>query len=114
MGILNTLSTVFSIIMYILLVIGCWNIFEKAGVEGWKALIPFYNIFVFFKIIYGTGWLCLFLLIPIIDFFAYGFTLYKLSRRFGKDIWFTLGLIFFPEIFLIILGFDNSRYNRYL
>ena len=33
-----------SLILCILSVVGLYNIFEKAGIEGWKALIPFYNL----------------------------------------------------------------------
>ena len=35
-----------SFVLYVLLIIGMWKVFEKAGVAGWKSLIPFYNIFV--------------------------------------------------------------------
>lgn len=36
----------FTTIMAILEVIGMWFYFEKAGEHGWKALIPFYNIYI--------------------------------------------------------------------
>lgn len=38
------------IIFYILLVIGQWMVFQKAGQAGWKSLIPIYNRFVFWRI----------------------------------------------------------------
>jgi hypothetical protein len=33
-----------------------------------------------------------------------------LSKRFGKDIGFTLGLIFLPYVFLPILAFSKAKY----
>lgn len=37
---------------------------------------------------------------------------YRLSKVFGHGIGFTLGLIFFPFIFQLILGFGNSKYDK--
>ena len=37
----------FSAIIYIISVIGMFKVFEKCGLEGWKAIIPFYNDYVF-------------------------------------------------------------------
>jgi hypothetical protein len=36
--------------------------------------------------------------------------LHKLSKAFGHGVGFTLGLIFFEPIFMLILGFGSSRY----
>lgn len=36
--------------MFVLLIATLWRIFTKAGVEGWKAIIPIYNIFILAKI----------------------------------------------------------------
>ena len=40
------------LVVYVLLVIADWKIFSKAGEEGWKSLIPIYNMYILFKIIY--------------------------------------------------------------
>ena len=37
-------------------------------------------------------------------------TLHKLSKSFGYGVGFTLGLLFLPIIFYIILGFGSSKY----
>lgn len=37
-------------------------------------------------------------------------TLHKLSKAFGYGVGFTLGLLFLPIIFYIILGFGSSKY----
>ncbi|MCQ2752217.1 MAG: DUF5684 domain-containing protein [Coriobacteriales bacterium] len=42
------------IAFYILLIIANWKIFTKAGEKGWKSIIPFYNIYIVFKISWKT------------------------------------------------------------
>ena len=37
---------------------------------------------------------------------------YRLAKAFGKGIGYTLGLIFFPEIVLLVLGFGKAKYNK--
>ena len=29
---------------FVLVVVGMWKVFTKAGEEGWKAIIPIYNV----------------------------------------------------------------------
>lgn len=36
----------------------------------------------------------------------------KLAKAFGKGVGFTLGLIFIPEIFYLILGFGKAKYDK--
>lgn len=122
------------IVWYILLVIGLWKVFEKAGEEGWKALIPFYNLYILFKIsnvaplflvqILCAGaaavayWLAhlIFLFYPIGWMLSLGtvfisfYMWYSLSRAFGHGLGFTLGLCFLNPIFIMILGYGGSRY----
>lgn len=98
------------IVFYILLVVGYWRIFTKAGEAGWKSIIPILNIYVIFKIAWGNGWLFLLLLIPIVNVVILFITDYKLCQAFGKGIGFFIGMIFLPNIFWIILGFDKSTY----
>jgi len=58
---------VFSIIalaISVLVIIATWKMFEKAGEPGWASLIPFYNVYVLFKISWGNGWYFLLSVIP--------------------------------------------------
>ena len=41
----------------ILMLVSTWKLFEKAGEEGWKILIPIYNAYTMAKIGTGNGWL---------------------------------------------------------
>ena len=63
----------FLILSFILLigcVIGLWKIFIKAGYPGWYILIPFYNFYIWLKIIKKPLWWYIFLLIPFINVFT--------------------------------------------
>lgn len=92
-------------------VIALWKIFTKAGEDGWKAIIPFYNVYVLTKLVTGNGLLFLVLLIPIVNIF-FGFYLYhKLAQSFGKGIGFTIGLILLNPVFMLILAFGDAQYE---
>lgn len=43
-------SDIISAIIWIFTVVSWWLIFEKAGIKGWKAMIPFYEDYIKFKI----------------------------------------------------------------
>ena len=101
----------FSILIFILEVIGMWKIFDKAGEKGWKAIIPIYNLYILFKITYGTGVYFLLLLIPIANIIFWIIMDVKLAKAFGHGIGFTLGLIFLEPIFLLVLAFNDDKYQ---
>ena len=90
-----------------------WIIFTKAGEEGWKSLIPIYNVYILYKITWGNGLIFLLLLVPFVNFIVGIITINKLSKCFGHGLGFTLGLLFLPIIFLPLLAFGDSRYEGY-
>ena len=117
-----------SIAVSIVQTIAIWKIFEKAGKPGWAAIIPVYNLWVFFEIVDIPGPLSLLLVLPIFTFYIpvirvlamltminSGITLslilcIRLPKKFGLDPAFALGLIFIPAVFFPILGFGKSEY----
>ncbi|HML67984.1 MAG TPA: DUF5684 domain-containing protein [Clostridia bacterium] len=102
--------TILSLALAVLGIVAMWKIFEKAGEPGWAAIIPFYNLYVLFKITWGNGWKFLFLLIPIANIVFAIITMVKLAKAFGKSGGFAVGLIFLSIIFYCILAFDQSQY----
>lgn len=40
-------------------IIAMWKIFTKAGEQGWKSIIPIYNVVILFKISGLSPWLIL-------------------------------------------------------
>ena len=99
-----------SLAIIVLGIVAMWKIFEKAGEPGWAAIIPFYNLYVLFKITWGNGWKFLLLLIPIANIVIAIITMVKLAKAFGKSGGFAVGLIFLSIIFYCILAFDQSQY----
>jgi len=102
--------TIVYLAIAVLGIVAMWKIFEKAGEPGWAAIIPFYNLYVLFKITWGNGWKFLFLLIPIANFVFLIITMVKLAKAFGKSGGFAVGLIFLSVIFYCILAFGDAQY----
>lgn len=105
----GTLISIY-VIVAVLEIAGLWKIFEKAGRPGWAAIIPFYNLIVLVQIVGKPIWWFLLFLVPCLNIVFIPWTCNLLSKSFGKDIGYTLGIIFFPFIFLPILGFGDATY----
>lgn len=131
----STTYTFLGIAWYVLVVIGAWQMFTKAGEAGWKALIPLYNLYIVFKFSWQTMYFWVWLALTVISAlmganandatgmmywaaWIIGFIqllilcnlAFKVSASFGHGIWFALGLYFFPFLFTLIIGFGSSRY----
>jgi hypothetical protein len=117
---------IIAIIVLIMYTIFLWRIFEKAGMAGWRTLIPLHGTWCFNKMVFGSGWFMVFnftylfqnsdnVLISMLGSLAVlGFAIAQmvmLAKVFGKGKVFTVGLIFLPLIFLGILAFDRSEYE---
>jgi hypothetical protein len=96
--------------MIVVMIIAYWKIFTKAGEEGWKCIIPIYNVIILLKIVGRPWWWLLLMLIPFVDFIILIIIMNDLSKSFGHGLGFTLGLIFLNFIFYLILGFGSSKY----
>ena len=106
-----------SLAVSIFAIVVMWKIFVKAGKPGWIALIPFYNTYTLFEITWGNGWYFLLIFLSIIPVLGYIavlvvmiMTMIKLSKAFGKDSGFTVGLVLLSFVFMAILAFDSSTY----
>lgn len=88
-----------------------WRIFTKAGKEGWKSLIPIYNLIVLLEIVELPAWYIILYLVPIANIYV-TFKIYiELAHKFGKSTGFGVALVFFGVICLPILAFGNVKYN---
>ncbi len=140
---------IFAFVVYILQIIAWWKVFEKAGEKGWKSLIPFYNLYIAFRIVGMKNWFWCVLGLGVVAGIVSSATGFdtnnvkfdslegaalvgaivycvtgiiaiiiqivqcvRLSKAFGHGIGFALGLIFFGPIFLMILGFGKSKYDK--
>lgn len=113
----------------IVTIIGMWKVFTKAGEEGWKSIIPVYNIYTLCKIIGVSPWWILIVFgagvlsaIPILGILIglaemvaavyFGILVAKsTANAFGKDTGFAVGLYFLGPIFYCILGFGKAKYE---
>ncbi len=113
-GVYNGVATAYVVLILIVClvtIVSYWKIFEKAGIAGWKALVPIYNCYLMYDITMGNGWLFLLLFVPVANVVINILQLYKLALAFGKGIGFFIGLWFLEIIFLPILAFDGSEYE---
>jgi len=128
----------FALVFYILTVIATWKIFKKAGIEGWKSLIPIYNAYLLYKIA-GVNFWIYGLLMPFISSFILELAkplennggiqallnlvgiaviivaewkfVKGLANAFGKGTGYALGLLLLPNIFLLVLGFGSDKFQ---
>lgn len=99
-----------SIPLIIFFVVCQWKLFTKAGVEGWKSLVPIYNLYIQLQITKDpTIWL-LYFFIPIVNIYFVIKHIHHFSLAFGKNTGFTIGLILLPIVFFPILAFGNAQY----
>ena len=94
----------------VFMVASVWKVFEKAGQPGWAILIPIYNILIMLKISGKPWWWLLLMLIPYIGMIWGIWNVNLISKSFGKNAGFTVGLILLPFIFWPILGFGDAAY----
>ena len=128
-----TAYIIFVIMYYVLTVIGKWRVFEKLGEPGWKSLIPLYSDFILYRASWNTTAFfaavaasivmvltnsedassAVSLLSSVCSMIACVNIMHfciKLSRSFGHGYLFAFGLFFLNPLFMMILGFGQSRY----
>lgn len=101
---------ILTIVFFIATIAGLYGMFEKAGVPGWKVLIPIYNLYIWLKIINKPMWWFIPLLIPFINVFTIMLMVVEFLKNFQK---FSLGqealAVLFPYIYLPYLGFSKKE-----
>lgn len=126
-----------AVLWYVLQAIGNWKILSKAGKPGWHCLVPVLNIYeeydVCWKGKYGiyytlmgmatglislftdsdktTPWTYVLTVLGILMFLLNLIESNKLSKSYGRGIFFTLGLLIFNRVFRIILGVSSWEYR---
>lgn len=102
----------------ILVIVATWYIFQKANEPGWAAIVPFYNRYVMYKIVFNNGWLMFLEFLSIIPFIGWiavvilHMVLYiNLAHRFSKSTGFGMGLALLSVVFFPILAFGDAKYK---
>lgn len=76
-------SLVFTLLISILAIVIMWKLYYKAGYDGWKCLIPFYNTYIMVKIAGFSGWLFLLYFVPCVGMIFSLICLFKMGKKFG-------------------------------
>ena len=130
---LTGIALVFSVIFWIIyiagivmILIGLWKMFKKAGRKGWEALIGGHDAFVLFEMaginpiwILWVSIAAVALVIPILGWIAYpAFVIFvwfwlniKLAKTFGKETGYGVLMAFFPYVMYPILGLGSAKYT---
>ena len=94
---------------FLIVWISWFKIFSKSGQDGWKALVPFLNLFTFIKIAKKpVWWFIIYLILPI----GYVLSSLQIAKLFGKNLIFSFGLILIPIVFFPLLAFGKSEYQN--
>ena len=133
-AVIMIITAAISLAFAIFLIICNWKILEKAGEPGWKAIIPFYNIytlcdvsmtkptsiviFVVYMVAYALIPLTLIpylgvvisILISPLMYACMGIMNFCLPKAFGKDIAICILSIFFAPIVRAIIAFSKEPY----
>lgn len=127
------LGGIIAIAVSVVLIIGRYKLFVKAGVDGWKAIIPFYSSWTLVEIAgLDPYWFALLMaeylfavlsgIVPSLAGLLWVASIatvlgrvglfMNLSKKMHKEIvWVVLG-VFFQPIILAVLGFDKkSEYD---
>ena len=125
-------SGIISLAFFVLQIVSMWFLFKKAGEPGWKAIIPFYNAYIWCKIVWDKNifWIMLALAFGSVLLVAFNidFTAIlalgclialvvlaimmqiKTSYAYGRGAGTAVGLIFLDFIFMPILAFGSATY----
>ncbi len=121
----------------ILLIIALWRVFTKAWEAGWKSIIPVYNLYILYKIVWMKNWFWYMIIVPfvlgiiawvmgewstsalllekiaIIFWWIVGIVAsFKLPRKFGWGVFASILYVIFSGICLLILWFWNYKYEE--
>ena len=91
-------------------IVALWRVFAKAGVPGWGAIIPIYNIYLWCKIAGRPGWWVLLFFVPVVNVIVHLIVSLDVAKSFARSGAFGVGLWLLAFIFVPILGYGSSRY----
>lgn len=119
------------LIVAVVLIVAKFKLYKKAGKEGWKCLIPYYNIWTECEFLgLNTNWVWIILgssfvggfLDGILDTSIFSYVAYAVAfyfqvlrsiscaQSFGKDTGYGVGILFLQVIFLPMLAFGKAEY----
>ena len=95
----------------VVVLVGMWKVFVKAGKPGWGILIPIYNMILLLDIAGRPAWWVVLMFIPLVNFIVLILVSIDGAKKFGKGTGFGIGLLLLGAIFYPILGFGSAQYQ---
>lgn len=105
------LGCVIYIGIILLIVIGYWKMFSKAGLMGVSAIVPVWNGISLAQTAKLQWWFGLLLLIPIVNVVIWIMICLGIAKAFGRGTGTAIGLVLLAPIFAPILGFGSAQYE---
>jgi signal peptidase I len=104
---------IFLIVLYILLGLSMMKLFEKAGVPGWKALVPGVAAVEWCKLVGRQPQYALWFLFPVVNIFIYAGLAIDLVRSFGRHgFWDSvLAVVYAPISFFLVGRDEQAKYE---
>jgi len=99
---------IFFVGIMVLMIIAKWKVYEKANQPGWAVLIPIYNTLVFLQIVGKPWWWIFLMIIPYVNLIFIIWASNMLSKSFGKEEAFTVGIVLLPYVFYPIIAFSKD------
>jgi hypothetical protein len=90
------------------------RIFNKMGIESWKAWVPIYRSWVFLEAGGQAGFWAILSFIPVVNIAAVIFMIFaanNIGKGFHKDAGYTVLYFFLPFVWVGILGFGQAQYD---
>lgn len=94
----------------VIVVIGSWKIFTKAGLPGWAVLVPPYWLVTMWDLTGLGRWFLLVYMVPYVSLFVWGALMFLTATSFGYRWLYALGLFFLWPIFDTLLGIGSRQY----
>lgn len=124
LGVFIVFIAIISLTLLIIYLIGRYHLFKKAGKNGWEALIPFYNNWIYVEIADLNKWWFILIIAPsicsilslgllsplafLISQFGLFVCNYNISKKMNQNIAITILMTLFPIIVIPILGISKK------
>lgn len=96
-------------VIFALMIVTYWKLFNKAGQPGWASIIPIYSTYIMLKIGEKPGWWILLFLVPIANIVFMIMALAAFLKAYGKEgAGPVLLALFFSIFYLPYLAFSNK------
>jgi signal peptidase I len=105
---INLIIYAFLLVVYS---VSLWKIFEKNNIEGWKAIVPGYNLFLWLKLLNKPWWWLILFIFPGVNVLMLMVLNVITASAFGKNS-LKDGAIaaFLPFIYMPYLGFSDIKF----